>query len=276
MTPFQGRYLACCSAGFAPTDMCFISGPERMSEPFTSVMVESIVEYKTVDMADAISRLPETVLVRENGFEKLWRWQREDRYIEISTDGDNTSEDGIWLASPLSISCTFSDLVELWLKLANTHQAIYIHAPSCRMYTPCSFLEEAGMEALGRAFLSGDQAIRGKALQEFQNYKSLHGKPRLWAKHWSEKTPHMTLTLFDLNPPVVPVKCKDFWQGRDWLTRMGEFDGMASAHGMAYFAYPTNEWVGGKYRSGFMAWTNEEKEGLCRQIAKSLDVLSEG
>src|SRR5262249_39924587 len=160
----------------------------------------------------------------------------------------------VWLGSILDLSCTFSDLVELWWKLAKSHPAIYIHTPSCRMYTPCSFLEEVAVGSLSQAFRDDDPAIRSNAIRDFQNYRSLHGQPREWQSYWLDKTSHMTKTLFDLSPPVVPIKCKDFWHVNNWTSRMDQFDKLAHTQKLTYFAYPIEEWVNGKYKSGFMVW----------------------
>ena len=54
---------------------------------------------------------------------------------------------------------------------------------------------------------------------------------------------------------------------------MDRFDKLAHAENLTYFAYPTAEWVEGKYKSGFLAWVSEQQEDLARRIAKSLDVL---
>ena len=215
MTDFEEDFLLCSVAGFASMDLFFSSGPDRIHEPYSSVEVGSIVEYKTTEVAATISRLPQTVMLREATSETVWRWQRDDRFIEISVNGDNTSDEGVWIASLLSLNCTFSDLVEFWLNLAKSHPATYVHAPSCRMYTPCSFLEEAAVWALSPAFRSADPAIRAKAMQEFQHYRSLHDQPRLCRKYWEEKATHTTKTLFDLRLPVVPIQCKDFWDGNN-------------------------------------------------------------
>lgn len=195
MTDYQKDFLLCGAAGFGPTDLFFSSGPGRILEPYSSVMVDSLVEYQAGDIATAISQLPNTVSLRETKAECAWRWQREGRYIEISVDGDNTSDEGVWLASTLHLGCWFSDLVELWRKLAGPQPAIYLHAPSCRMYTPCSFLEEAAVSALSRAFRSGDAATRSRAVQDFGHYRSLHGQPPpVAAVLGGEDAPH-ALTL---------------------------------------------------------------------------------
>jgi hypothetical protein len=275
MTAFEKNLLLCSAAGLASTDLFFSSGPDHIHEPYSSVMVQSIVEYQTTDIAATLSRLPQTVLLRQSESETAWRWKRKDRFIEIRVDGDNTTDEGVWLASTLSLNCTFADLVEFWLKLAKAHPAVYVHAPSCRMYTPCSFLEEAAVGALSRAFRSARSADRAQALREFQHYRSLHGQPRFWQKYWEEKTPHMTKTVFDLAPPVVPIKCKDFWHVNNWLSRMDQFDDLAHARHLTYFAYPTGEMVQGKYKSGFMVWVSQEQKGTGREIANSLGVLVE-
>jgi hypothetical protein len=274
MTSFEGQFLLCTAAGFDPADLFFSSGPSHVREPYSSVMVRSLVEYQAADLAAAIAGVPGTVLLREDESETVWRWRRKGRSIEVSVDGDNTTEDGVWLASRLSLHCTFSDLVAFWLRLAGSHPAVYLHAPSCRMYTPCSFLEEAAVWALRGAFRSGDAATRAKAGRVFRDYRSLHGRPRLGQKYWEEKTPHMSKTLFDLPPPVVPLKCQDFWRGKDWLSRIDQFDRQAHGRGLRYFAYPTGEMVGGKYKSGFVGWVTQEQEAVAREIADSLGVLA--
>jgi hypothetical protein len=273
MTDFEEDFLLCSTAGFASTDLNFSNGPDHIREPYTSVMVESIVECQTTDVAATISRLPQTVLLREAKSETAWRWERKGRSIEISVDSDNTSDEGVWLASTLSVKCTFADLVEFWLRLERSHPAIYVHAPSCRMYTPCSFLEEAAVWALSRAFRSADPSVRAKAMREFRHYRALHGRSRLWQPYWEEKTPHMAKTLFDLTPPVAPIKCKDFWHVNNWLSRMDQFDRLARARNLTYFAYPTGEWVEGKYTSGFIVWVSQEQEGGGKEIAHALGVL---
>ncbi len=275
MTDFEEEFLLCKLAGFSETDLFFCSGPNQILEPFTSVMVGVIEEYQTTAMAVAISCLPGTVSLREHEFENVWRWERSNRFIEISVNDDNTFEGG-WLGSPLKLNCTFSDLVEFWLNLARSYPAIYVHQPSCRMYTPCSFLEEVAMRELSRAFRSGDSGIRERAMQEFQRYRTLHGQPRRWRPSWEEKAPHAVKTLFDLAPPVVPIQCKDFWQVDNWFSRIDQFDHLAHARQLAYFAYPTLEIVGKQHKYGFMVWVSEEKENLGREIADSLGVLVEG
>jgi hypothetical protein len=52
-------------------------------------MVGYIVEYQTTEVAAAIARLPQTVLLREAKSETVWRWERKGRSIEISVDSDN-------------------------------------------------------------------------------------------------------------------------------------------------------------------------------------------
>jgi hypothetical protein len=273
MTEYEQDFLLCSAAGFGPTDMFFISGPDYLPEPYTSVMVDSIIEYQTTDIASTISQLPNTVALREGKFESVWRWQREDRHIEISVDEDNTDQEGVWLASTLDVTCSFSDLLSFWVKFAESHPAIYLHAPSCRMYSPCSFLEEVAMEALWQAFRTDDLAVRSKAMQEFHLYRSLRRQPRQWQQYWLDKTPHMTATLFDLAPPVVAIKCKDFWQVNNWISVMDKFDKLAHDRKLTYFAYPTGEWVNQKYKSGFMVWVSEIQESVGKEIADSLGVL---
>jgi hypothetical protein len=273
MNAFEEQFLRCRSAGFGPADLFMCSGPDHVLEPYSSVMVSSIVEYRATDIADAIAGAPGTVPLRKAEAESVWRWGRNGRFIEISVDGDNTTEEGVWLASPLTLDCTFSDLVEFWRKLAQSHPAVYLHAPSCRMYTPCSFLEEAAVGQLRGAFRSGDAATRDRAVREFRHYRSLHGQPRLWRPYWQQKTPHMSKTLFDLSPPVVPIKCKDFWRGNDWLSRMDQFDREAHDRGLPYFAHPAGEWAGGKYKSGFIVWVAQGQEDVGREIGRSLGVL---
>jgi hypothetical protein len=212
-------------------------------------------------------------MLHEGKSETAWRWERKGCSIEIRVDGDNTTDEGVWLASTLALHCTFADLVEFWLRLARSHPAIYVHAPSCRMYTPCSFLEEAAVWALSRAFRSANHAVRAKAMRQFQHYRRLHGQPRLWQRYWEEKTRHMAKSLFDLAPPVAPIRCKDLWHVDNWRSRIGRFDHLAHARNLTYFAYPTGEWVEGQYKSGFMAWISQEQEGVAQEIADSLGIL---
>jgi hypothetical protein len=73
---------------------------------------------------------------------------------------------------------------------------------------------------LGRAFRSGDRTVRSKAMREFQHYRELHGQPRLWQPYWEERAPHMAKTLFQLSPPLIPIKCKDFWHVNNWQSRL--------------------------------------------------------
>jgi hypothetical protein len=274
MTEYEQDFLLCSAAGFDATDLFFTSGPDFIYEPYTSVMVDSIVEYQSADVAVTISRLPNTELIRAAKDEHVWRWQQEDRYIEISVDEDSTTENGVWLASRLKVNCTFSDLVVVWARLAETHPAIYVHAPSCRMYTRTSFLEEVALGALWRAFRSDDPAVRAHATQDFHHYRLLTRQPRQWQRYWLDKVPHMAATLFDLPPPVLALKCKDFWHVNDWTSLMDQFDKMASVKKLGYFAYPTGEWVKQKYKSGFVVWVSEEHERLGKEIADSLGVLA--
>jgi hypothetical protein len=121
MTVFEENFLLCRTVGFAPTDLFYSSGPADILEPYSSVMVQSIVEYQSTEIADTISRLPQTKWLRQSESETLWRWKRKEHFIEISVDADNTTEDGVWLASRLTLNCTFADLVEVWLKLRDKH-----------------------------------------------------------------------------------------------------------------------------------------------------------
>lgn len=121
MTEYEQDFLLCSAAGFGPSDLFFSSGPDYIAEPYTSVMVGSIIEYQTTAIAATISHLPHTVPVREGQHESVWRWQQEDRHIEISVDGDNTTEEGVWLASTLNVKCTFSDLVKWGSPQARLH-----------------------------------------------------------------------------------------------------------------------------------------------------------
>jgi hypothetical protein len=273
MTEFEEHYLLCGTVGLAPTDLFFSSGPADLLEPYSSVMVQSIVEYQTTEIADTISRLPHIKLLRQSESETFWRWKRKGHFIEISVDGDNTTEDGVWVASRLTQNCTFADLVEFWLNLRDKHPAIYLHSPSCRMYTPCSFLEEEAVWALSGAFHAGNRAVRTKAMQVFQHYRELHRQPRLWQPYWEKRAPHMTKTLFDLAPPLVPIKCKDFWHRNNWRSRLDQFDKQAHARKLRYFAYPTGEWVEGKYKSGFMVWVSDGQKVTGEEIADSVGVL---
>src|SRR5262245_8695831 len=126
MTAFEERFLRCKAAGFAPADLFFSSGPDHVLAPYSSVMVGSIVEYQATDIAAAIAGVPGTVLLHKAESESVWRWGRKDRFIEVRVNGNNTTEEGVWLASPLTLDCTFSDLVEFWRKLAKSHAAIYL------------------------------------------------------------------------------------------------------------------------------------------------------
>jgi hypothetical protein len=83
----------------------------------------------------------------------------------------------------------------------------------------------------------------------------------------------MAKALFDLTPPVAPIKCKDFWHVNNWLSRMDQFDRLARARNLTCFAYPTGEWVEGKYKSGFIVWVSQEQEGVGKEIAHALGVL---
>jgi hypothetical protein len=110
-------------------------------------------------------------------------------------------------------------------------------------------------------------------MQVFQHYRELHGQPRLWQPYWEERASHITKTLFDLAPPLVPIKCKDFWHVNNWRSRLAQFDKQAHARKLRYFADPTGEWVEGKYKSGFMVWVSHEQEGTGKEIADSVGVL---
>jgi hypothetical protein len=101
MTEYEQDFLLCSAAGFDTTDLFFSSGPHSISEPYTSVMVDSIVEYQSADVAVTISRLPSTELIRAGKDESVWRWQQEDRYI-VSEEQENLGKE---------IACTLGVLV---------------------------------------------------------------------------------------------------------------------------------------------------------------------
>jgi hypothetical protein len=275
MTPFEETYLRCASAGFRESDLFLISGPREIREPFSSVEVGSTVNYPAEEIAAAISQLPSMVVVRQAKYVTVWRWENDDRYIEVSVDGDNIGEDGNWIASPLQFDCTFLDLVDFWLGLCCTHPAVYLSSHTCRMYTPCSFLEEPAALLLSGAFRSRDSATRETALLAFKEYRSRCGGSRRSKPYWAKKTPHMAGSLYDLDPPVVPIQCKDFWTGDDWHSRVAEFDAIASAQGLRYFAFPTAKTVSGKYKQGFMVWASMNREEQALNIARSLEVMTD-
>src|SRR4051812_42440286 len=127
MSDFEARYLRCRTAGFQPEDLFFSSGPEPIDEPFSSVSVGSIVEYQAADVATAVAALPGFVNVRHEQNHKAWRWEHDGRFIEVSVDDVNTDDQGVWLASGLSIDCTFAELVTVWTELRRAHPAVYLH-----------------------------------------------------------------------------------------------------------------------------------------------------
>ena len=258
----------------ASRDYFFSCGPDQILEPYSSVALGSIEEYSSEEIANAINGLADISVVKRSPYLSVWRWANESRYIEIQIDGDNTSEDGVWIASLLALDCNFSDLIDLWSKLRQTHPAIYLHSPSCQMYTPCSFLEEVALSALSPAWADSDPAVRHFATELFERYRLASGFPRKCAAFWREKTPHMAASLFEIPPPLKQIRCKDVWHVSDWTLRVNSFDEEAWVCRLSYYAYPAaGQTVDGKYKSGFVVWVRLADAEIATEIAIKLDVL---
>jgi hypothetical protein len=245
-----------------------------MDEPFFSVSVGHITEYRAADFAAGIAGLPGLVSTRDDQHERTWRWENGPRWVEITVDSDNVDDAGVWLGSITRADCTFADLVAVWQGLRRTFPAVYLHDRACRMFTPVSFLEEVAARALAPALASPDSATAERAAAEYRRYRELAGPPRRWAGHWAERVPHAAASLFDFAPPVGRLLCDDRWTGKEWVYRAAEFDRAAAARGLRYFAHPTDWTDGGKYRSGFAVWCRLPDLAAARRLAADLGVLS--
>ena len=121
-----------------------IPGPRRFDEPLYSTSLDEIVEYQPDGVARAILSFPGTTL-RHPPEPSWWEWEavweRGGGRIEIGMTLFDEGG-GVWGGSPLRASCVVDDLLGLWLAVRDSHGAVWLHSPDCRVYTPASFAAE--------------------------------------------------------------------------------------------------------------------------------------
>jgi len=177
MTPFEEAYLFC------DHECALIPGPLGFDEPFYSVAVQEIAEYRAIDVIQTFSALDNVTLVSQGGtqghswWEWRWRWEREDRLIEWNfsvIEPEDESSAVYWRGSELNTLCAFADLAWLWNTVQADYPAVWLHdGQDTRMYTPHSFLETFALPALQPALSHQDASIRARAEQELATYRAL-------------------------------------------------------------------------------------------------------
>jgi hypothetical protein len=177
MTPFEEAYLLC------NREFALIPGPLSFNEPFYSVAVQEIAEYRAIDVIQTFSSVENVALVSQGGtegkswWEWCWRWEREEHLIEWNFsvfEPEDESSAVYWGGSELMALCTFADLARLWNTLRTPYPAVWLHDPDdTRMYTPHSFLETFALPALQPALSHQDASIRVRTEQELAAYRVL-------------------------------------------------------------------------------------------------------
>src|SRR5438270_316604 len=164
MDYFEGTYLFCSlRIGLMP-------GPRHFREPFYSTQMDQLEEYAAADVLRAFSSLEGVTVVAEGATTRAedwsqwqWRWERDDRSIEIGFSVLEESEPVLWGGSDLVTSCTFADLVQLWRAVQARFPAVWLHSDDTRLFTPHSFLHTFAIPPLKRALTQPDAAFRMRA-----------------------------------------------------------------------------------------------------------------
>jgi len=81
MNEFEKRFLRCES-----NDLFFTAGPAVLAEPYSSVEVDEFGSYSVDSIAESIWNIADTRLLRESEFERVWRWQGNESFIEAAVD----------------------------------------------------------------------------------------------------------------------------------------------------------------------------------------------
>ena len=94
LADFEQDHLHIRAGGFAPADLFLSSGPADIPEPFTSVMVASIVKYRADDVAAADGAVP----VHASEYNRTRRWRRGGRSVVVEVNDDNAGDGGVYEA----------------------------------------------------------------------------------------------------------------------------------------------------------------------------------
>jgi hypothetical protein len=129
---------------FVTTEWSLIPGPSQFDEPFYSTAIADIVEYSPEQVARTILAVP-GVKLRHAPVPTWWEWEAAWEHgserIEIGMSLFDM-EGSPWGGSPLRTSCTADALLALWLGIRSSLDAVWLHGPDCRVYTPASFAAE--------------------------------------------------------------------------------------------------------------------------------------
>jgi hypothetical protein len=183
MDAFVDRFLKCSKT------VVLIPGPLEFSEPCYSLSLDDIQLYPAQDVISSLNRLEHTSLIQPGGFSSLdewfawrWRWEHEDRWIEIGFSVLEANvfeqiEPVYWGGSMLTTSCTYSDVVWMWRALQQQYPGMWVQDSDCRLLTPHRFLKTYALPLLQEALYDQDQAIRKRAERELETYRLLGYQP---------------------------------------------------------------------------------------------------
>lgn len=135
-----------------------------MREPLVVVDVKHTVAHPLAGVWATFAALPH--VQRTNTDDRL-RWTLSDRWIELAVEGINDE----WRGSPIHCSCTFGDVVWMWLSVGRHHRAMMLRNALGRLFTPRSFLHEIALPRLSEAFNSTDASARHRAEHELKVYR---------------------------------------------------------------------------------------------------------
>jgi hypothetical protein len=118
--------------------LSLIPGPSVVDYIMDSQQIQEIAEYKVFDVIEHLCSLENVTLLQNGGndaFNWKFRWQKEQRFIEIGMTTMDGLPDSIWGGSELKCHCAKDDVLDLWLGVKSKFENTWFHDGNCTIYS---------------------------------------------------------------------------------------------------------------------------------------------
>ncbi len=136
-----------------------IPGPLRLEEGFTSQELFEITHHSAREVVRVFSSLSGVSIIHRGGlsddisyFNWVWRWQQQNRHLDIGMTLLNWLETPIWGGSPLKGRCLFEDLQNLWQECHQIFPGTWLHdEDDLEILTPQRLMEKYATDSIPAA-----------------------------------------------------------------------------------------------------------------------------
>jgi hypothetical protein len=180
MDAFDSAYLLCLSDDSTSNlselhQLSFIPGPTPVRGKRSSVDIDTVPEWETTAIRNALLGLPDMTEVTLGSHPALhmFEWRQGTRSLLLELEEAENPDWPFWSGCEIRTNCTFIDLLTFWLGFASQIPSTWLHNSNCVMYSPEVLVAELALPRLQAAFDSDDELERDRASRVREQYRAL-------------------------------------------------------------------------------------------------------